>query len=150
MADTVEFETAVVLLVDTAGRILLQLRDADAPAAPCHWVLPGGHIEPGEAPLAAARREMLEETGLEVTNLELFWHGVRTFNPAIGGATQWYVYCAASNATQEDVIVGEGAGMVFVPPSSIAGLMLAPNARFFIAHFLRSGWYQRVRSCLDL
>jgi ADP-ribose pyrophosphatase YjhB (NUDIX family) len=30
------------------------------------WVLPGGHIEPGELPRAAVVREMREETGLDV------------------------------------------------------------------------------------
>jgi bis(5'-nucleosidyl)-tetraphosphatase len=30
-----------------------------------HWDFPKGEVEPGEAPLAAARREVREETGLE-------------------------------------------------------------------------------------
>lgn len=30
------------------------------------WLPPGGHVEPGEDPVQAVRREALEETGLEI------------------------------------------------------------------------------------
>lgn len=36
-----------------------------ASRAPYHWVLPKGHIEPGETPEIAAAREVLEETGVD-------------------------------------------------------------------------------------
>jgi 8-oxo-dGTP pyrophosphatase MutT (NUDIX family) len=38
---------------------------------PADWVLPKGHIEPGEAPEAAAVREVWEEAGVEATIREL-------------------------------------------------------------------------------
>jgi 8-oxo-dGTP pyrophosphatase MutT (NUDIX family) len=41
------------------------------------WNAPGGKTEPGEAPAECARREVLEETGLRVS--ELFHHGALTF-----------------------------------------------------------------------
>jgi len=34
------------------------------------WVQPGGHVEPGEPPDAAALREVHEETGLDASHLE--------------------------------------------------------------------------------
>lgn len=49
----------VVLLSD--GRVLLALRDR-----PPIWNLPGGGVEPGESPWAAAVRETREEVGLDV------------------------------------------------------------------------------------
>ncbi len=35
------------------------------------WIAPGGKVEDGEAPYETARREMLEETGLVVEDLQL-------------------------------------------------------------------------------
>lgn len=55
---------ARVALVDSVGRVLL-LRDPD-PEWGGYWYLPGGRIEEGETPEDAARREVLEEIGVEV------------------------------------------------------------------------------------
>jgi 8-oxo-dGTP pyrophosphatase MutT (NUDIX family) len=54
---------ARVLCLDPAGRVLL-LRWRDPGDGTIFWEPPGGGLEPGESPIAAARRELLEETGL--------------------------------------------------------------------------------------
>lgn len=55
-----------LLLQDEAGRVLLQQRGDDG-----LWGTPGGGPEPGETFLEAARRELLEETGLTCPDLAL-------------------------------------------------------------------------------
>lgn len=41
-----------------------------------YWTLPGGGVEPNEAPIAAAAREVWEETGIRIRDTrELFSEG---------------------------------------------------------------------------
>lgn len=54
----------VGVLVLEAGQVLLVER-ADEPFQG-YWDIPGGFLESGEHPEAGARRELLEETGLEI------------------------------------------------------------------------------------
>lgn len=37
------------------------------------WECPGGHVEPGEEPLSAARRELFEETGASEFDIVPVW-----------------------------------------------------------------------------
>ena len=67
--------SAVMLAQDEKRRILL-VRQYRLPADKYLWELPAGRLDPGEKPLAAARRELAEETGYRArkwTRLASFW-----------------------------------------------------------------------------
>ncbi|MBO5620970.1 MAG: NUDIX domain-containing protein, partial [Butyrivibrio sp.] len=56
-----------VLVENEKGQILLQKRSDTG-----EWCVPGGALEPGETYIEAAQRELSEEVGIKVENLELF------------------------------------------------------------------------------
>src|SRR5574340_1229843 len=90
----IERRIAGLLLVDTRGYVLIQLRTRDAPAEPGVWGLVGGGVEAGESIEEGARRELLEETGLTIPGpLTLFWEGLRPSARDNGAQIAWHVYC---------------------------------------------------------
>jgi 8-oxo-dGTP pyrophosphatase MutT (NUDIX family) len=135
-------EIAVVLLVDRSGALLLQLRDGHAPVYPNVWCLPGGHVEPGEDVLEAAERELWEEAGLRADDgLRLFArqelqdpHRVKSY------------FFGSTCATQDDVIVGEGEAMVFVPADEVLDREFTPGSVEMISRFLASPDYAALAS----
>jgi 8-oxo-dGTP pyrophosphatase MutT (NUDIX family) len=136
---------ASVLLVNPDGAVLLQLREPDARMDPDRWGLPGGHVEPGEDPAVAARRELLEETGLRLHgDLTLFRYDTFPARLAPGTRIDWHVFYGATAARQGDVVLGEGAALRFFAPDETARLPLASRVDEVLPAFLASGEYRTL------
>jgi mutator protein MutT len=61
--------TAGALIFNNEGKVLLLKHRFRAGSG---WGIPGGFLEPGEHPEEAMRRELREEIGLEVKQVEIF------------------------------------------------------------------------------
>jgi mutator protein MutT len=82
---------ARVFVVNPVGQVLL-VRDHFG-----YWNLPGGKVEPGEMPAAAAVREIREETGLTIVEIEEVHHDEYEFD---GVSWTGYFYRAQCVAGQ--------------------------------------------------
>ena len=62
-------KVAVAVLIKNGSQVLLVQRSFDPKKG--HWTLPSGFVDAGEDPKHAAKRECLEETGLEIKDIHL-------------------------------------------------------------------------------
>lgn len=136
---------AVILLVDPQGRVLLQERDEHAPRAANQWGMVGGHVEEGEDADTAAHRELFEETGLRMAEADLrrWWSGDFWFSDADEPAAMT-VYAGPTEATDDDIVLGEGRRIVFVDPADLPGLDQAETTAALVPRFLESAAYREL------
>ena len=118
---------ALVAVLDARGWLLLQERDEHAPVDAGRWGLVGGGVEPGETPPDAARRELLEETGIACD--DLVPAGRRRLPCRVHGHDDVDLFTAQLPLSDADIECREGRQIVFVDPVSIPRLELTDMTR---------------------
>jgi len=111
------------------GRVLLIKRGR--PPAQGAWSLPGGAQELGETAEAAARRELLEETGLMTGELTLIAHVDSIHRDARGSVQYHYTILdfAADYSGGEARPGGDVTDVAWVHPDEFDSYSLWPEAR---------------------
>ena len=131
-------ESAGGVVVNPEGRVLLVSQFGTS------WSLPKGHVEEGESPLEAARREIHEETG--VSQLEL----VRPLGTYTrhrlgrdGGEERSelktiHLFLFRTDATELAPIDADNPEARWVERESVAGLLTHAKDREFFASILKT------------
>jgi ADP-ribose pyrophosphatase len=89
--------SAVMIAVDHKDRVLL-VRQYRLPAGQYLWEIPAGRIDAGETAAQAAKRELIEETGLRAKK----WKKLTTFYPSPGYVEEKMTIYLAKDLTQGD------------------------------------------------
>jgi len=138
---------ACVVPVDGRGWVLLQERDEHPRIAPEKWGMCGGHLEHGESFLDGAVRELEEETGLALEPADFREIGeYDIFHPETDSLDRCGAYAVRVDATDDDIVLGEGRRIVFVDPADVPGLDLSDSARLVVPPFLESELYAELAS----
>ena len=118
-------QLAVSASIFRDGKILL-VRRARAPGLGL-WSLPGGRVEFGESLEIALRREVMEETGLQIEIGSLA--GWREVLPGANGSTAHFVIMSFATRWSggEPVLNDELDDFAWLPPDALAPRQLTPG-----------------------
>lgn len=85
----------------SSSPVLIVAKDDSAAAFSQHWSL---------RPRTKGGAALLEETGLKVEQLSLWWRGLAPSAKFTGAVGQFWILYAVTDATDDDVVCGEGCG----------------------------------------
>ncbi len=137
--DSKAINCAGIIIENSKGEILLQLRDEKVKNFPNHWVLLGGASENGESPEQTVKREIKEEIGIELDDLEHF----KDFS--YGPFNQSFFY-KKIDLNLSEITLMEGKEIRFCSKKDILSLKFGFNIREVVKSFLSSSkWMKREK-----
>jgi len=102
------------------------------------WNGLGGKFEPGESPEECAVREIEEESGLIIKNIEM--KGFITF-PMFDGKEDWYVFLFTADEYEGELIDSNEGNLGWIPNEKLTGLNLWEGDKYFIPWIFKEKFF---------
>ena len=120
------------MISDAEGRVLVQER-LPKPSNPWSGLtFPGGHVEPGETVVASVIREVQEETGLTVSNLQNCGY-IQWYNPV--RESQYFVFLFKTSSYNGELKGSAEGNVKWMTLDEMLSDKLAPNMQKYLAVF---------------
>ena len=120
------------MITDPDGRVLVQKR-LPQPFNPWSGLtFPGGHVEPGETVVASVIREVKEETGLSVANLQNCGY-IQWYNP--DKKSQYFVFLFKTSTFSGELTGSVEGSVKWMTLDEMLAGKLAPNMTKYLAVF---------------
>lgn len=131
-------------MVNSKGKVLMQLRCEHDFLYPSCWTLPGGRVEKGESPELATVREVKEELGLDIHDFRLFRTVVEN---TPGEIVERHIFWGNISERAEDLKLGEGVDLKYFALKGILRIKVAFDLKPIIADFLRTHLNDNESAC---
>lgn len=106
-----------------------------------NYVMPGGHIELGERVEEALRREIKEETALDIYDVQFLGFQEFVYDEAFWKRRHFIFFDYVCRTDSVDVSLNDEAEeYVWVTPEAALGLPIEPYTRDAIETYLQKGW----------
>ena len=120
------------MITDAQDRVLVQER-LPKPSNPWSGLtFPGGHVEPGETVVASVIREVQEETGLTVSNLQNCGY-IQWYNPI--KQSQYFVFLFKTSTFSGELTGSVEGNVKWMTLDEMLAGKLAPNMTKYLAVF---------------
>ncbi len=113
------------------------------------WVIPGGHIEPGEDMEDALRREIREETNLAVSDIRLLGLQQCIYDDAYFKKKHFIFIDFVCRTDESDVILNEESqSYAWAPLEKINDMNLEPFTKKLIGEYMKGGRSEFLRDVI--
>ena len=128
--------TAAAVIADEHGRVLLARRAVEPEQG--KWDLPGGFLHEGEDPIDGLRRELREETSIEIEPLEFLGAWIDHYGTDPGAVATLNLYWLARTDNTHLQPADDVAELVWYSPNQL------PELAFHVNALVLEAWQQKA------